>query len=99
MLIWQEITFYYSHRWLHTPSMYGRVHKLHHQFTAPIGAAAEYAEPLEFIVSNGNQFNAISYINSVDCFYIRNQCGLVVSFVMTYCVLLSLLFVQLYHCY
>jgi methylsterol monooxygenase len=52
MLVWQEIAFYYSHLLLHTRYFYGKVHKVHHEFKAPIGMAAIYAEPFEFIVSN-----------------------------------------------
>ena len=48
----EEVAFYYSHRLFHTKVLYRRVHKLHHQFTAPVGMAAEYAHPLEHMISN-----------------------------------------------
>jgi sterol desaturase/sphingolipid hydroxylase (fatty acid hydroxylase superfamily) len=32
--------------------LYPRIHKIHHEFKAPIGMASEYAHPLEFIFSN-----------------------------------------------
>jgi len=48
----EEILFYYSHRALHSRWLYGPVHKQHHQFTAPIGMAAVYAHPVEFLLSN-----------------------------------------------
>jgi len=48
----EEILFYYSHRLLHIPSFYQKIHKIHHQFRAPIGMASEYAHPLEFFISS-----------------------------------------------
>lgn len=46
-----EILFYYSHRLLHMPLCYRLIHNQHHQFKAPIALAAQYAHPLEFLVS------------------------------------------------
>jgi len=48
----EEVGFYYSHRLLHMGFMYARFHKQHHNFNAPIGIAAEYAHPVEFLLSN-----------------------------------------------
>lgn len=41
---------YWLHRMLHTPMMYKKIHKLHHQYSAPFGLAAEYASPLEVMI-------------------------------------------------
>ena len=46
-----EVLFYYSHRMLHHPALYARVHKLHHEWKAPIALAANYMHPVEHIVS------------------------------------------------
>ncbi|KAK2750611.1 hypothetical protein FQN57_002682 [Myotisia sp. PD_48] len=51
-LLIREILFYYTHRLLHHPYFYARIHKRHHQFTAPISLAAQYAHPIEQLVAN-----------------------------------------------
>ncbi|KAF8608790.1 sterol desaturase [Ceratobasidium sp. AG-I] len=51
MLI-REILFYYAHRLLHNRIFYSRIHKLHHQFTAPFALAAQYAHPIEHMIAN-----------------------------------------------
>ena len=48
----EEVLFYYSHRLLHSRWFYGRVHKQHHEYKAPVGMAAIYAHPLEFAASD-----------------------------------------------
>eukprot|EP00761_Pharyngomonas_kirbyi_P013137 gb/GECH01013164.1/.p1 GENE.gb/GECH01013164.1/~~gb/GECH01013164.1/.p1 ORF type:complete len:266 (+),score=40.31 gb/GECH01013164.1/:1-798(+) len=47
-----EILFYTSHRLLHYGILYRYIHKQHHEFIAPMGLAAEYAHPVEFLFGN-----------------------------------------------
>ncbi|KAL4660020.1 fatty acid hydroxylase domain-containing protein 2 [Arapaima gigas] len=54
----EEIFFYYSHRQalafelFHHPVIYKHVHKIHHEWTAPVGVVSLYAHPLEHVLSN-----------------------------------------------
>lgn len=41
---------YWAHRALHHGQLYKKIHKLHHEFSAPFGLAAEYAHPLEILI-------------------------------------------------
>lgn len=47
-----DILFYYSHRILHVPYLYERVHKMHHVWTGPCALAALYCHPFEMAISN-----------------------------------------------
>ncbi|XP_073913165.1 fatty acid hydroxylase domain-containing protein 2 isoform X1 [Castor canadensis] len=48
----EEVLFYYSHRLLHHPTFYKKIHKKHHEWTAPIGVISLYAHPIEHVASN-----------------------------------------------
>lgn len=56
MIFFNEFTFFYGHWALHQKvcgvNLYARFHKIHHEFTAPIGLAASYCHPVEMLVSN-----------------------------------------------
>lgn len=51
-IIVDEIGFYYMHRLIHHKSLYKRIHKIHHEWTAPIAITALYAHPLESLFGN-----------------------------------------------
>ncbi|KAI1903550.1 hypothetical protein AGOR_G00028340 [Albula goreensis] len=48
----EEVLFYYSHRLFHHPAIYKHIHKIHHEWTAPIGVVSLYAHPVEHVLSN-----------------------------------------------
>ncbi|GAA95707.1 uncharacterized protein L969DRAFT_615736 [Mixia osmundae IAM 14324] len=48
--LFEDMWHYWTHRAMHTPYLYKKVHKLHHHFSAPFGLAAEYAHPIEILV-------------------------------------------------
>lgn len=47
-----EIFFYYTHRALHHPLLYPRVHKIHHRWVYPSAVSTFYAHPLEHALTN-----------------------------------------------
>lgn len=51
-MVAREVSFYYIHRALHHPRIYGHIHKMRHKYTAPISFAAEYAHPVEHALAN-----------------------------------------------
>jgi len=52
MILVEEFFFYYSHRLLHHPRLYKHIHKIHHEWTSPIGVVSIYAHPFEHLLSN-----------------------------------------------
>jgi methylsterol monooxygenase len=46
-MIIEDTWHYFMHRTLHHKSIYGQIHKIHHNFSAPFSFAAEYAHPIE----------------------------------------------------
>ncbi|TXT12805.1 hypothetical protein VHUM_01206 [Vanrija humicola] len=49
-LLCEEVGFFYIHRFFHSKRWYASVHKLHHQYTAPVAFTAEYCTMIEHLV-------------------------------------------------
>ena len=48
----EDLTFHFSHRLLHTRTLYKYIHKIHHEHKVTISIAGQYAHPLEYIFGN-----------------------------------------------
>ena len=48
--LFEDFYHYWAHRLLHHGAWYKHIHKVHHEFAAPFGIAAEYAHPLETLI-------------------------------------------------
>lgn len=47
-----DVGFYWSHRLFHASFLYKTFHKQHHAFRGSVGAAAEFANPVEVVLAN-----------------------------------------------
>ena len=50
-MLGHDFVFYHGHKLLHHRSIYKYIHKKHHEWQAPIAAAAEYAHPIEHVIT------------------------------------------------
>ncbi|KAJ5050104.1 C-4 sterol methyl oxidase [Penicillium rubens] len=48
--VMEDTWHYFFHRALHWGPLYKAIHKVHHQYSAPFGLAAEYASPIEVMI-------------------------------------------------
>jgi len=48
--VFEDMFHYFAHRALHYGPLYKHIHKMHHEYAAPFGLAAEYAHPLEVLI-------------------------------------------------
>jgi sterol desaturase/sphingolipid hydroxylase (fatty acid hydroxylase superfamily) len=51
-MVTEEIWSYFTHRLMHTPFFYSRIHKKHHEYKSSISYSAEYAHPVEYLLVN-----------------------------------------------
>ena len=50
-MLCHDFVFYHGHKLLHHRLLYKYIHKKHHEWQAPIAAAAEYAHPIEHAIT------------------------------------------------
>ena len=48
--VFEDAFHYWAHRAMHYGPLYKHIHKIHHEYVAPFGLAAEYAHPLEVLI-------------------------------------------------
>ena len=48
--VMEDAWHYWTHRAMHWGPLYKNIHKIHHQYSAPFGLAAEYASPIEVLI-------------------------------------------------
>ena len=48
--VMEDTWHYFFHQALHWGPLYKAIHKIHHQYSAPFGLAAEYASPIEVMI-------------------------------------------------
>merc|ERR1740120_477966 len=68
-LLRNEVMFYYSHRLFHSQLLYAKVHKQHHEYTAPFALAAIYCGPIEMLLSNLWPFLGIASVYRFHVFF------------------------------
>jgi len=52
MFMMEDFLFYWSHRLLHIPYLYKKIHKVHHESTVTISLSAIATHPLEYFLGN-----------------------------------------------
>ena len=51
-----EVVFFYTHKLGHTPYLYKKIHRIHHEWIIPCAVSASYSHPLEYIFCNLSSF-------------------------------------------
>lgn len=74
--------FYWSHRIFHTKALYKVFHKQHHAFRGSVGAAAEYANPVEVLIAN--QIPTVGLLLGIGAHPLVQIAWLIVRLLQTY---------------
>ena len=53
MIVWHDVYFYFTHRWLHSAAMFRRFHGVHHRSRNPSPWAAYAFHPVEALINVG----------------------------------------------
>jgi len=57
-MVIEDTSFYWLHRFMHWAPIYGRFHKVHHQYKTTVGIASEYSHPVDFVLSSAIPYSA-----------------------------------------
>ncbi|ORZ06709.1 hypothetical protein BCR42DRAFT_383859 [Absidia repens] len=72
-LIIEDAYHYAVHRLMHWPPLYKKIHKVHHEYAAPIGIAAEYAHPLETSILGLGTIGGPLFYHAITFYYLETS--------------------------
>ncbi|SAM00218.1 hypothetical protein [Absidia glauca] len=69
-----EDAYHYAvHRLMHWPPLYKKIHKVHHEYAAPFGIAAEYAHPLETSILGLGTIGGPLFYHAITFYYLKTS--------------------------
>jgi methylsterol monooxygenase len=73
-VFYEDLHYYEVYRMLHWPFLYKKIHKTHHENSAPHGLASEYAHPLETLFTGcGTVTGPVVYPSVILLFFDGNK--------------------------